>query len=295
MDSKQKDRLPVRPDEAALIEALKAQKIAGGDPALARELAAAGELVEVKKAARIIEQGGHDTDVYLIVAGALDIVVNGKTVGTRIAGDHVGEMAAMQPEQRRSATIAAREDSLLLKIAGPRIAGLGERYPRIWRVFAHELTHRLRQRNDRVSAVNDKVRVFAICSAETRHFAEELRSQFAGEPFELAIWGEGAFRASHYAVESLEQELDRCDAALAIFDGDGARGATHDDLIFELGFLMGRLGRHRVALLERAGEELKTPCRLGGMTTILFKDGEGGLASAAARLKQLIRDLGPNR
>jgi predicted nucleotide-binding protein len=283
-------------EQAVLIEALKKQKIVGGNAALAEELARAGELVEVEKGTPIIEQGGADTDIYLIVAGAFDIVVNCRTVATRIPGDHVGEMAAMQPSQRRSASIVAREDSAVLKLSEPQVVDLGERYPRIWRVFAHELTDRLQQRNSRVQSIREKIRVFIICSPDTKKIAHQIGKSFESADFEVAVWAEGAFCASHYVIECLERESDQSDVAVAVAKADARQPSNCEDLAFELGFLMGRLGRHRVLLLEPRGEEVKPSSHLGGITTVTFKDGdEANLGSASKRLREMIRDLGPNR
>ncbi len=117
-------------------------------------MAKTGELVEVAAGKALIDQGAADQDVYLIVAGALDIEVNGRKIATRIAGDHVGEMAAMQPEQRRTASVVAREHSVALKLSHDQIVKLGERHPQIWRTFANELAGRLQQRNKLVKSIN---------------------------------------------------------------------------------------------------------------------------------------------
>jgi predicted nucleotide-binding protein len=279
-----------------LIDRLKKQKIVGGNASLAGELARTGELVEVKKGTPIIEQGGADTDIYLIVTGAFDIVVNCRTVATRISGDHVGEMAAMQPSQRRSATIVAREDSAVLKLSEEQVVDLGERYPRIWRVFAHELTDRLQQRNIRVQSIREKIRVFIICSADTKKIAHQIEKSFEPAGFEVAVWAEGAFCASHYVIECLERESDQSDVAVAVAKADASQPSSCEDLAFELGFLMGRLGRQRVLLLEPHGEEVKPSSHLGGITTVTFKDGDDAtLNSASNRLREIIRNLGPNR
>lgn len=283
-------------EQSVLIDSLKKQKIAGGNASLAGELARTGELVEVKKGTPIIEQGGADTDIYLIVSGAFDIVVNCRTVATRISGDHVGEMAAMQPSQRRSATIVAREDSAVLKLSEAQVVDLGERYPRIWRVFAHELTDRLQQRNNRVQSIREKIRVFILCSADTKKIAHQIEKSFEPAGFEVAVWAEGVFCASHYVIECLERESDQSDVAVAVAKADANQPSSCEDLAFELGFLMGRLGRHRVLLVEPHGEEVKPSSHLGGITTVTFKDGDDTtLNSASNRLREIIRNLGPNR
>jgi CRP/FNR family cyclic AMP-dependent transcriptional regulator len=69
-------------------------------------------------------------------------------------------------------------------------------------------------------------------------------------------------------------------------------------VIFELGFFMGRLGRHRSLLLEPRGEEVKLPSDLSGITTISYKHDPGNWAAALGpacnRIRTIIKDLGPN-
>src|SRR5258706_4468408 len=103
-----------------LLEALKDQLIVGGNETLAEEIATLGAFVPVSKGRAIIEQGADDNDIYLILLGAFAIIVNGRQVNTRRAGTHIGEMAAIQPTQRRSATVTALEDSVLFKLTEPQ-------------------------------------------------------------------------------------------------------------------------------------------------------------------------------
>ena len=53
------------------------------------------------------------------------MVVNGRRVAGRGAGDHVGEMAALQPAQRRSATVTALEEAIEMNRADARAAAKG--------------------------------------------------------------------------------------------------------------------------------------------------------------------------
>jgi predicted nucleotide-binding protein len=290
-----------------LLETLKEQKIVGGNADLAEQIASTGELLDVNAGAAIIEQGNDDNDVYLIVAGSFDLVVNGRTVAKRVPNDHVGEMTAIQPTQRRSATVAAREASVVVKLSEPQLAQLGEQHPQIWRCFAKELARRLEQRNALVTAVSEKIRVFIISSAEALEIARTIQNAFDHDPFSVVVWTDGVFRAAHYAIESLERMLDQSDVAIAVAEPDDItetrgerRGSPRDNVIFELGFFMGRLGRHRALLVEPRGEEVKLPSDLAGINTITYKYADGkdlarALAPACNRLREIIRELGPNR
>jgi CRP/FNR family cyclic AMP-dependent transcriptional regulator len=289
-----------------LHEVLLEQKIVGGNAGLATDLVDEGELVPVSTHTTVIEQGGNDNHVFLILAGAFDIIVNGKRVARRYPGDHIGEMAAIQPAQPRSATVVATEDSVLLKVSEPQLAQLGDKYPGIYRSMAKELARRLLQRNAFVTARREKIHIFIMSSKEAVEIARAVQTALADDGYEVFAWPDGVFRASQYAVESLERELDRSDFAIAIAQPDDttkSRGKSsrspRDNVIFELGLFIGRIGRHRSLLLEPRGEEIKLPSDLTGLTTIAYRVAAGrdlaaALAPACNRIREIIKELGPN-
>ena len=144
------------------IEAFRDQKLVAGDLALATELADMAELMPVAAGQAIIEQDGRDNDLYFIIAGWFDITVHATRVRQRGPGDSVGEMAAVEPIQRRSATVTASEEGIVAKLTEPQLADLASRYPDIWRRMAKQLSQRLMERNTFVNTRRDRVRVFVI-------------------------------------------------------------------------------------------------------------------------------------
>jgi len=288
-----------------LVETLRDQKIVAGNGMLAEQIADMSVTAEVMLGTAIIHQGGDDNDLYLIVAGSFDIVVNGRKVARRFPNDHVGEMAAIQPTQRRSATVVASEDSVVCKLTEDQVVKLGQQHPDIWRFFAKELARRLEQRNAFVTTTRDKIRVFAISSAESLEIARTIQNAFDHDPFKVIVWTDGVFRASWYPIESLERELDQSDFAIAIAEPDDmtqSRGKTaqtpRDNVICELGLFIGRIGRHRSFLVEPRGEETKLPSDLSGITSISYKYDKKDLAAALGpacnRIRDIIKELGPN-
>jgi predicted nucleotide-binding protein len=149
--------------------------------------------------------------------------------------------------------------------------------------------------------------VFIISSAEAIEIARTIQNAFENDPFTVVVWTDGVFRASHYGIESLERILDQTDVSIAIGEPDDItesrgdrRASPRDNVIFELGFFMGRLGRHRALLVEPRGEEVRLPSDLAGITTITYRYGDGkdltrALAPACNRLREIICELGPNR
>ena len=71
-----------------------------------------------------------------------------RDVASRSAGEHVGEMALVDPEAQRSASVTAVTDSVVAGITEPEFSALADRFPRLWRRIALELASRLRDGND---------------------------------------------------------------------------------------------------------------------------------------------------
>jgi len=147
-------------------------------------------------------------------------------------------------------------------------------------------------------------RVFVISSAEALPIARAIQNAFDHDPFKIILWTDGVFRASWFPVESLEKEVDQCDFAIAIAQPDDltmVRGKQafepRDNVIFELGLFIGRLGLKRSFLVEPRGEETKLPSDLSGVTSLNYKYDPKELASAVGpacnKIREIITDLGP--
>jgi predicted nucleotide-binding protein len=120
----------------------------------------------------------------------------------------------------------------------------------------------------------------------------------------VVIWTDGVFKIANYTLQSLEDEIDKSDFAIAIAHPDDKVESRNqqwpqprDNVIFELGLFMGRLGRARAVLMEPRDEKLKLPSDLAGVTTIPYRfephgDTEALLAPACNRLRKHILELG---
>jgi CRP/FNR family cyclic AMP-dependent transcriptional regulator len=300
-----KERFEGTAGRRLLIDTLKTQKMVAGNSDLAEKLAGLVEVIEVKAGETIIRQGASDNDMFFILSGSFSIVVNGKVVATRSAHNHVGEMSAIEPCQPRVATVVADENAVICKLSEPHLAEVGQLYPDIWRYFARELVRRLAQRNAFVTPLREHVRVFIISSTEALPIAREIQSHFEHDNFSVEIWTDGVFTASSYPIESLEKAVDDADFAIAIAQPDdltNIRGldqqVPRDNVIFELGIFIGRLGRNRTLLLEPRGETVKLPTDLSGLLTISYRYGDPKalpslLGPACNRIRKIVNDLGP--
>lgn len=287
-----------------LVAALTEHRLIANRQELAERLVVAGELMEIPVGAAFINQGDQTSDVFFIVAGKVEVRVNGKVVANRFPGDLVGEMAVIEPTQPRAASVIPVETTVLLKVSEVEFSAAAEQFPDVWRRIAAMLARRLAERNHLVTAQRERVRVFIVSSAEALPIVDLLIKQFEHDPFLAVAWKNGVFRASHYTLDELETELDNSDFAIAVAHADDVVitrddewPTIRDNVVFELGLFMGRLGRRRAFLMEPRNADLKLPSDLAGLTTIPYcyekgKDAEHYIAPACARLRKLILAAG---
>jgi CRP/FNR family transcriptional regulator, cyclic AMP receptor protein len=260
--------------------ALMAQRLVGGSEPIANELAEVGELVTVPSGMSIINEGSFSNELFFILAGTFAIRVKGSRVAERGPGDHVGEQALLDASHARTATVCATEQGVVLRLNEDRFDEIATKYPSVWKNMARELSRRLIQRNLKVKGSNEQVQVFIISSKEALWIAEEIRASLNSNEILCTVWTDGVFRASYYSLEALEAALDDKDFAIAVAAPDDfvkTRGEDHvvprDNVIFELGMFMGRLGRRRTILLEPRDEDVKLPSDLAGLTTVPYRSG----------------------
>ena len=264
------------------------------------------EVFSIPAGETLITQGGDDNRIYFVLSGKFDVIVNGRRIAGRGPGEHVGEMAAVQPAQRRSADVVAAEQAVVAQLKEELFTDLGNRYPQIFRYVAQELAGRLLQRNALVGTLREEISILIVCSAEDLPIASAVQNAFASDPFTTVVWRDGVFRATNYPLEILEARVDDSDFAVAIAHADdltATQGKTwpgpRDNVIFELGLFVGRLGRTRAILMEPRLEEVKLPSDFAGVTTITYRFENGAdvatqLAPACNELREHINALGPN-
>jgi CRP/FNR family transcriptional regulator, cyclic AMP receptor protein len=291
------------PNRPQLIAALKRQEFAGSDEKMAEALAAAGSLIDIAPGTDFIVQDGADNDIYLLLAGVTAIVVNGAQVATRKAGQHVGEMAAIEPSLRRSATVHVLEHVVALKLTSADFMEVSKNHPQLWLPIAQELSRRLHQRNSSIFVPNTAPKLFIMSSSEAKKVAHALRAGLEKDVFSK-VWDDGVFFAGGYPLEALEQQVIESDFAVAIAEPDditesrGVRQRTlRDNVLFELGLFMGKLTRYRTILIHPRVKDLKLPSDLHGLTLIPYEPGDDStiadrIAPACDTLRDVVKKLG---
>ena len=129
------------------VEAIARQRIAYRNLPLAEEIADVIELKAVPAGTALIEQADTDADFFLIFEGEFNILVDGAVVAKRGAGEHVGEIAAIQPELKRTATVVAKSDAVVGRLSEAIFTDVGNRHPTVYKAIAQQLAWRLMQQN----------------------------------------------------------------------------------------------------------------------------------------------------
>lgn len=253
----------------------------------------------------LIREGSDENSVFFIVAGTFSIVVHGHTVNTRGPSETVGEIAAIDSSQPRSANVVADVDAVVLELTEPQLADIASRNPFIWKSIAIDMARRLVERNALVASANDQIRVFIMSSAEGLPVAREIQTALSHGRILPIVWTNGVFWLSDYPLDSLEEALDASDFAIAVAHPDDtteSRGqvqkSPRDNVIFELGLFMGRLTRQRTVLVEPREGRIKLPSDLRGITTAVYRNGNqrdlaANLGPACTEIIKLIEAAGP--
>jgi len=145
--------------------------------------------------------------------------------------------------------------------------------------------------------------LFIGSSTEGLEFARAAR-RLLNQDAEVSLWNEGLFRLGDTFIETLMNGLSRFDFALLVItpdDVERTRGveefSPRDNVLFELGLFMGRLGRSRTFMLYQVGA-VKIPTDLSVMTSATYDwprndhDHQGAIAAACDMIRNAIRELG---
>lgn len=287
------------------ISALLEQIIVHGDTDLANSIANNSTLTEVQPGTNLITQGAFDSEIHFIISGFAHVLVNGRKVAERTSGHHVGEMALIDPTAKRSATVKIVEQSVVATMTEADFTKVADKFPKSWRRIAVELSNRLRERAKFHRQPNEKPMVFIGSSGEMLTTASQISEGIRSQDITVKDWTEGIFEASSTTIESLMDLVKSYDFGVIVFGPDDivqSRGsekvAPRDNVIFELGLLMGGFGRERTFIVKPKGLDIKIPSDLLGVTCLEIDElktegAEKSIASICDYLRGRITEKGP--
>lgn len=283
------DRIAADASGRILIDLLLQQQLLRGNELVAQALAAACRILDHASGSILIRQGDSDNDIYFMLSGRVRVLINEREVATRGAGQHVGEMALVDPSSRRTATVVASEPSTYAQVREPDFVAIANAHPFLWRQIGIELVKRLDERRKFHKSPNATPHLFVGSSREGLPIAKALASQIDPTLAAVSLWSEGVFGASHFPMEDLATRLQCSDFAALVATADDqvtSRGvstlAPRDNIVFELGLFMGAITRHRTFLVVPSGVDLKIPSDLLGINVVRY-DGAASSPDDATR------------
>jgi tetratricopeptide (TPR) repeat protein len=149
-----------------------------------------------------------------------------------------------------------------------------------------------------------KPKLFIGSSVEGLNIAYALQEnlKFVSE---VTVWTQGVFNLSETSLESLINVLEESDFGVFVFTPDDyikIRGkkdlAVRDNVLFELGLFVGRLGRSRAFIIIPDNKEFHLPTDLIGMTpgkyeaNRLDNNMQAGTGSVSHKIREQIQKQG---
>ncbi len=287
-----------------LVSVLKQQRLVECDSDMAEWLAEKGELIEFCHGDSLIAQGGVDTDIFFILHGEAGVFVNQRHVTSRGPRESVGEMALVEPSALRMATVTALSPMVVLKIDGPSFFEILDQFPRAWRTIALVALDRLQQAERIHRSPNPKPVLFLGCATEDLAIAEQIQLNLKHAEIVAKIYTNEVFGPSGVPIEDLLAQIDTSDFAAFVFGTNDKvisrkeeHHAPRDNIVFELGLFMGRLGRNRAYIIKEHKSNLKIPTDLLGVIPITYvgdptQDSSTVLAPVCSELRKVIKEVG---
>jgi len=151
--------------------------------------------------------------------------------------------------------------------------------------------------------MTEQLRIFIASSFEQRRTARRIGRALREPGWSVEIWDK-AFEFSKTYIESFESVLDEVDFAVVVLTGDDAALVRRkdavlprDNVIFELGAFVGRIGRDRSFFFGYVKSGARIASDLSGANDVMVypesvatSRDRPGLRAACERLKRQIRE-----
>jgi len=142
-----------------------------------------------------------------------------------------------------------------------------------------------------------KPKIFIGSSAEGLNIAYAIQQNLTHSA-ESTVWDQGVFNPSSTTIESLSSTLEQMDFGVFVFSGDDvttmrnvSSTTVRDNVLFELGLFIGKLGRERVFFVVPDGEEIHIPSDLLGVTSGKYETNrsDGSMQASTGAVSNQIR------
>lgn len=154
-----------------------------------------------------------------------------------------------------------------------------------------------------------KPTAFIASSSERRDVADALQELLESKNVEVTIWNQGVLAPSSVVLDGLVSRLAEFDFGIFVFAPDDTtviRGestySVRDNVLFEMGLFVGRLGRERAFMVSPADPTaMHLATDLGGIVAVTYdlNRGDGNIVAAlnpaASRIARAIAEQGPRK
>lgn len=150
-----------------------------------------------------------------------------------------------------------------------------------------------------------KLKLFVGSSVNGLNYARAAQTNLNYDAW-IRIWNQGIFNTGSYPVDDLLKALDDHDFGAFIFlpedvliingRGPTEQKAVRDNVLFELGMFIGRLGRDRSFIIKPRDQQLHLPSDLAGVNMADFNDDPNlvaALGPAAGDILTRMKQVGP--
>ncbi len=151
----------------------------------------------------------------------------------------------------------------------------------------------------------NKPRLFIGSSVEGLTVAYALQNNLTHSA-EITVWDQGVFNLTQTALESLTNHLDVCDFGIFVITPDDEikirnkkETVARDNVLFELGMFIGKLGKSRCFIVLPDNAQIHLPTDLLGIIPGKYEanrsDGnlQAGTGNVANKIRESISKLGP--
>jgi predicted nucleotide-binding protein len=240
-----------------LVEVLANQELVLHDRALAQRLGEVAKVEAYEQGREIYIEGEPGKNhLYFVIAGAMDLLVKGKSAAIISAGQAFGEFPILDPGLPYTVTIRAREQSAIARVSEAAFRAIAQEYPDVWKNMAKMLMRRLHRTRDLIAPGKPPCVFIGHGGSklwnEVRRFLEHDLSlktvEYGSEP-----------RAGIPVVSILEEMLSQATFAVLVLtaEDETARGGkrARQNVVHEAGLFQGVLGFRRAILLLQSGVE----------------------------------------
>jgi len=147
--------------------------------------------------------------------------------------------------------------------------------------------------------------LFIGSSSAGLDIAQALQENLMSD-FDVEIWNQGAFEVGEFNLEALINTGRRTNFAVLVLTPDDlitvanvTRPSPRDNVIFEMGFFLGTLGRRQAFIVHEEGSSLKLPTDIDGVTCATYRKFSNGnltaaLGNASTKIKKVAASNGPD-